>query len=141
MAYRQAGTCMYIIVHVQYIYNNIINVDLLLTCVLVHFDTCITFFYFTVEQNPDSHANDSRFSLVAALHSEILLVGAGTGSLYSWPCRKGVVNPQQHSLRKELGLTQERIIKISSSGIRCSLVTESGTVATFYDSLIRGKLL
>ena len=77
--------------------------------------------------------------MVAALHSEILLVGAGTGKLYTWPCRKGVVNPQPHPMMDELGLSQERIIKIGSSEVRCSLVTEFGGVATFYDSFVRGE--
>ena len=77
--------------------------------------------------------------MITALHSEILLVGAGTGRLYSWPCRKGVVNPQPHPMEHELDLSQEKIIKISSSESRCSVVTESGGVATFYDSFLRGR--
>lgn len=77
--------------------------------------------------------------MIAALHSEILLVGTGTGRLYSWPCRKGVVNPKPHPLEEELGLKNKKIVKISSSEVRCSLVTECGGIATFYDSFIRGK--
>ena len=105
----------------------------------MYFDYFINFGYFS--QNPDSHANDSRFSMVTALHSEILLVGAGTGRLYSWPCKMGVVNPKPHPLMNELGLTETRIVKISSSEIRCSLVTDSGGVVTFYDSFVRGMYL
>ena len=98
-----------------------------------------TFWLFS--QNPDSHANDSRFSMVTTLHSEILLVGAGTGRLYSWPCKIGVVNPKPHPLMNELGLTETRIVKISSSEIRCSLITDNGGVVTFYDSFIRGTCM
>ena len=85
-------------------------------------------------------SNDSRFSAISTLHSEILLVGAATGRLYTWSCKDGVINPQPHPLEEELGLVNEKIVKISSCAVRASLVTESGGVVTFYDSLLRGKL-
>lgn len=86
-------------------------------------------------------SSDSQFSHVAALHSEILLVGGATGQLYSWPCGVGVVNPQPHPLNGELELVDDRIVLLSSSEIRASLVTESGRIATFYDQMLRGKTL
>ena len=81
---------------------------------------------------------ETKFSDVAALHSEILLVGAVTGQLYSWPCDDGVVNPRLHPFTDELGLAKERIAVLAASDIRASVVTMSGMVATFYDCLLKG---
>ena len=81
---------------------------------------------------------ETKFSDVAALHSEILLVGAATGQLYSWPCDDGVVDARLHPFTDELGLAGERVAVLATSEIRASIVTVSGMVMTFYDSLLRG---
>ena len=83
---------------------------------------------------------ESKFSDVAALHSEILLVGAVSGQLYSWPCDEGVLNARLHPFTDELGLAKERIAVLATSEIRASVVTVSGMVVTFYDCLLRGVL-
>ena len=76
---------------------------------------------------------------MAVMHSEVLLVSSTTGLLYSWPCEEGVVIAKPHPLVEELGLTGERVTLLSASEIRASVVTESGKVATFYDSMLRSK--
>ena len=79
--------------------------------------------------------------MVAVTHSEVLLVSAGSGLLYSWPCEEGVVSAKPHPLNAELGLKGERVTLLTSSEIRVSMVTESGKVATFYDPLLRSENL
>ena len=80
-----------------------------------------------------------QFSHIAALHSEILLVSRCSRQLYSWPCREGDSTPRPHPLSKELGLDSESISLLESSDCRATVVTYSGKVATFYDSLLRGE--
>ena len=81
---------------------------------------------------------------MATLHSEILLVGADSRQLYSWPCEDtppSHTHPTPHPLSEKLGLSSEsckRIALLSASDIRATAVTESGRVATFYDALLRG---
>ena len=41
-----------------------------------------------------------------------------------------------HPRASALGLTNERVIKISASNIRCSVVTESGKIATWLDESV-----
>ena len=77
---------------------------------------------------------------MTALHSEILLVDADDQQLYSWPCSdmKSSSALQPHPLSPELGLCgEEKVALMGSSDIRATIVTESGKVATFYDTLIR----
>ncbi|QQP50783.1 Uncharacterized protein FKW44_011907 [Caligus rogercresseyi] len=81
-----------------------------------------------------------RFSKIVALHSELVAVSNG-GQLYHWrwcdlsPYRAD--NPTgSHPRASFLGLTNEKITMISASNIRCSIVTESGKVATFMDESV-----
>ncbi len=91
-----------------------------------------------VKHNPDSPTPEAKFSTVAALHSEILLVSTDRRQLYSWPCDESAVSPVYHPLTKELGLSGEQVALLASSDVRATVVTESGKVATFYDALLRG---
>ena len=90
-------------------------------------------------QNPDCPSLDSKFVAMATLHSEILLVSAGSRQLYSWSCDGTSPSPTPHPLIGDLRLTDERIAVLGSSDVRSTIVTESGKVATFYDSLLRSK--
>ena len=77
---------------------------------------------------------------MAAMHSEILLVSSKERRLYSWACA-GDSAPQPHPLTEELGLEGERVGVVDASDIRATVITESGKVATFYDSLLRSTCL
>ncbi len=78
-----------------------------------------------------------KFVAMAMLHSEILLVDS-EGKLCSWRC-DSVTGVTAHPLTASLGLTGERVRLVESGGVRASIVTETGKVATFYDSLLRGE--
>ena len=95
--------------------------------------------------------NNIRFSSIAALHSELVAVST-SGYLYQWlwtdlsPPRSDVMTGN-HPRAAFLGLTgqhaTDRLVNLSASGIRASLVTESGRVATWLDekvSHVCGKL-
>ena len=78
-----------------------------------------------------------RFTKIAVLHSELVAV-SDKGHLYQWrwcdmtPFRGD--NPSgNHPRTASLGLSNERVIMISAANIRCSVVTESGKVATWMD--------
>lgn len=94
------------------------------------------------------------FSHITAMHSEFLLVEKGTGILYHWPHYSNVAcdiameislsqEPtylplaKPHPLGEALGLDSEEVCLLSSSNVRCSLVTASGKICTFYDKLLR----
>ena len=70
------------------------------------------------------------------MHSEILLVSSKSRQLYSWACTSDP-SPKPHPLSEELGLTGERVSLVEASDIRATVVTESGKIASFYDSLLR----
>lgn len=89
------------------------------------------------------------------MHSEFLLVEKGTGILYHWPYESDVAcdiameissseEPtylplaKPHPLGEALGLDCEEVCLLASSSVRCSLVTSSGKICTFYDKLLRG---
>lgn len=78
-----------------------------------------------------------KFVAMAVLHSEVLLVDSD-GQLRSWRC-DGVSCVTPHPLTESLGLAEERVRLVESGGVRATVVTEKGRVATFYDSLLRGK--
>ena len=96
--------------------------------------------------------NNIRFSSIAALHSELVAVST-SGYLYQWlwtdlsPPRSDVMTGN-HPRAAFLGLTgptglTDRVVMLSASAIRASLVTESGRVATWLDekvSHVCGKL-
>ena len=81
-----------------------------------------------------------RFTKIAVLHSELVAVSSN-GHLYQWrwcdmtPFRGD--NPSgNHPRAGSLGLTNETVVKISASNIRCSVVTESGKIATWMDESV-----
>jgi E3 ubiquitin-protein ligase EDD1 len=45
-------------------------------------------------------------------------------------------SPGNHPRAGSFGLTNEKVVKISASNIRCSVVTESGKVATWLDDSV-----
>ena len=50
-----------------------------------------------------------------------------------------VSRSKPHPLLEELGLMDESVNILAACSIRCSLVTRSGKICTFYDDVIRGK--
>ena len=51
-----------------------------------------------------------------------------------------VPRAKPHPLLEELNLVDECINIMVAHNIRCSLVTRSGKLCTFYDDIIRGKV-
>ena len=86
-----------------------------------------------------------RFTSIAALHSELLAVST-SGFLYQW-CWTDLSPPRcdnltgNHPRASALGLAggqaPDRVVLLSASAIRASLVTESGRVATWMDEKVR----
>ncbi|KAK4302521.1 hypothetical protein Pmani_025398 [Petrolisthes manimaculis] len=82
-----------------------------------------------------------RFAHIAALHSELVAVST-TGQLYQWRWadKEPYVHPElanvHHPKTVSLGLAGERVVGISAAGVRCSVVTESGRVATWLDETL-----
>ena len=92
------------------------------------------------------------------MHSDFLLVEKGTGILYHWPYEidvecdvsmdissacanlRHVPVAKPHPLGEMLGLDCEQVHIIASCNVRCSLVTSSGKMCTFYDKLLRGEI-
>ena len=81
-----------------------------------------------------------RFIKIAVLHSELVAVSSN-GHLYQWrwcdmtPFRGD--NPSgNHPRAASFGLTHEKVVQISASNIRCSVVTESGKIATWMDESV-----
>ena len=70
---------------------------------------------------------------MAVMHSEILLVDGLTRRLFSWHCQPGITIATPYCFTKDLGLQSERIVRLASSDIRATVVTESGKITTFYD--------
>ncbi len=76
-----------------------------------------------------------RFAKIVVLHSELVAVSE-KGHLYQWrwcdmtPFRGD--NPSgNHPRAGSLQLSNEKVTMISASHIRCSVVTESGKLATW----------
>ncbi|XP_069947908.1 E3 ubiquitin-protein ligase UBR5 isoform X2 [Cherax quadricarinatus] len=92
---------------------------------------------------PERQGNQSvpRFSHIAALHSELVAVST-TGQLYQWRWadKDPYVHPElpsvHHPKAVPLGLAGERVVAISAAGVRCSVATESGRVATWLDETL-----
>ncbi|XP_022781948.1 uncharacterized protein LOC111322968 [Stylophora pistillata] len=100
------------------------------------------------------NGQEVAFSHITAMHSEFVLVEKGTGILYHWPYESDVacdvameisssLEPsyfplaKPHPLGEALGLDSEEVCLLASSNVRCSLVTSSGKICTFYDKLLR----
>ncbi|XP_059478559.1 E3 ubiquitin-protein ligase UBR5 isoform X3 [Neocloeon triangulifer] len=84
-----------------------------------------------------------RFSMIAALHSELVAVNQFTGQLHQWrwadaePYRcvengKDVFHPKATSL----ALNSEVITQMSACSTRCTVVTESGRIASWMDEAL-----
>ena len=57
----------------------------------------------------------------------------------SWSCHDANSPPRPHPLNKELGLATEALLLLQASECRATVTTESGKLATFYDSSLRGQ--
>lgn len=78
------------------------------------------------------------FQLVAATHSEALLVTMDTGVLYQWSSDSDTARP--YPLTDQLKLAHGGIQLLKSSDIRTTLVLDTGEIASFYDPLLRGTI-
>ena len=82
-----------------------------------------------------------KFIMIVALHSELIAVST-SGHLYQWRWNDPMPyfnadNPSQHHPKSErLNLASERVVDISASTVRCSVLTLSGKVATFVDETL-----
>lgn len=82
-----------------------------------------------------------RFTHIAALHSELIAV-TSSGQIHQWRWNDAAPytspdNPSVHHPKAErLGLTTERVIDISASVVRCSVLTQFGKVATWVDDTL-----
>jgi len=104
---------------------------------------------------------DIKFSHIAALHTEFLLVEKDTGRLYHWPynnnaanqvametdgpdidfseaCDLEVPKAKVSPLVNHLQLQNEQIVLLAAHSIRCTWVMKSGKVCTFYDNFFKG---
>ncbi|XP_001947833.2 E3 ubiquitin-protein ligase UBR5 isoform X3 [Acyrthosiphon pisum] len=78
-----------------------------------------------------------KFIQIAAIHSELIALSAG-GQLYQWKWEdadpyKTLDNNVHHPKTNALGLTNEKVVLLSGTIIRVSVVTESNKVATWMD--------
>lgn len=92
-----------------------------------------------IEYWPDK--DGTRFSQIAALHSEFIAVSTkGDLHLWKWSDREPYKNNEHpnihHPKTLTLGLANEKIVQISASIIRCSVVTESAKIATWMDETL-----
>ncbi|KAG5682285.1 hypothetical protein PVAND_011645 [Polypedilum vanderplanki] len=80
----------------------------------------------------------TRFIHIASLYSEFIAVST-KGELHQWrwtdrePYRNSEFPNVHHPKVQTLALTYEKIVHISATTIRCSVVTESGKIATWID--------
>lgn len=80
----------------------------------------------------------TRFSQIVSLHSEFIAVST-KGELHQWrwidrePYRNTDFPNIHHPKVQPLGLVFEKVAHISATTIRCSVVTESGKIATWMD--------
>ncbi|XP_044743814.1 E3 ubiquitin-protein ligase UBR5 isoform X2 [Chrysoperla carnea] len=87
---------------------------------------------------PDSSL---RFVSIGALHSELIALSS-TGQIHQWrwsdlePYRHPD-NPNVHHPKTiQLNLLNEKVVHVSASSVRCSVLTKSGKVATWLDELL-----
>ncbi|KAL7038434.1 hypothetical protein ACKWTF_009577 [Chironomus riparius] len=80
----------------------------------------------------------TRFSQIASLHSEFIAVST-KGELHQWrwidrePYKNNEFSNVHHPKVQALSLVYEKVVHISATTIRCSVVTESGKIATWMD--------
>lgn len=68
-------------------------------------------------------------------------VAMETDSLESELPDVGIPKAKVSPLIQELQLEEEQVIKLATHGIRCTVVTKSGKICTFYDKFMRGIYL
>ena len=78
------------------------------------------------------------------MYSELICVGAD-GKLYQWKWDDPLPYQEQdgayHPRAKALGLVDEKVVSVSASSIRASVLTESGKVLSFnICNIIQGSL-
>lgn len=82
-----------------------------------------------------------RFSAIVALYSELIALST-TGQVFSWkwtdpePYRNLDYPNVHHPRALPLGLYNEKVVMLSASVIRCTVVTESGKVASWLDETV-----
>lgn len=80
------------------------------------------------------------FTHIAAMYSELICVGAD-GKLYQWKWEDPLPYKEQdaaiyHPRVRSLGLADEKVVAVSASSIRASVLTETGKVATWVDETL-----
>ncbi|XP_059176788.1 E3 ubiquitin-protein ligase UBR5-like isoform X3 [Physella acuta] len=87
---------------------------------------------------PDKESEPLLFKHIEAMFSDLVAVGRD-GRLYSWRWSdpepyKNTENPNiRHPKAATLGLVQEKITLLSACGVRASVLTESGKIASWLD--------
>lgn len=82
-----------------------------------------------------------KFSHIAALHSELIAVST-SGQVYQWKWTDSSPyhNPDNpcigHPKAERLQLLNERVVDLSATSVRCSVLTASGRVATWMDDTL-----
>lgn len=74
------------------------------------------------------------------MYSELICVGAD-GKLYQWKWEDPLPYKEQdaaiyHPRVRSLGLADEKVVAVSASSIRASVLTETGKVCTTYSTLV-----
>ena len=86
-------------------------------------------------------ASAPRFTHIAAMYSELIALST-TGQILSWkwtepePYRHLDFPHVYHPRALPLGLYSEKVVMLSASVIRCTVVTESGKVASWLDETV-----
>jgi hypothetical protein len=79
-----------------------------------------------------------KFSAIAALHSEFLLIERDSHKLYSWPCNE--TDPSLaviHPLTGVMWAEDDEASIIGTCQVRATVVMKSGRITTFYDQIVR----
>lgn len=96
-----------------------------------------------VSEQLENWPGDRKFTHIAAIHSELIAVST-TGQLFQWKwsesepyrCQIAENSIVYHPKTIPLGLLNEKVIAISASCIRVSVLTESQKVATWLDETV-----
>ena len=80
-----------------------------------------------------------KFSSIAALHSEFLLIERDSRKLYSWPCTEADSSLAViHPLTGVMWTEDEEVSIFGACQVRATVVMKSGKITTFYDQILRG---
>ncbi len=96
---------------------------------------------FWPERGLASGAPSPRFTSIAAMYSELIALST-SGQILSWkwtdaePYRHLDFPHVHHPRALPLGLYAEKVVLLSASVIRCTVVTESGKVASWLDETV-----